>query len=192
MTRVDDRDLVRRTLGGDRGAYRRLIERYRNAVYGLVISFVGDLDLSEDLAQEAFIRAYYRLHTLEDEGRFGAWLRAIAANLCLDRQRRAQRERRVDWERVEDTTLEAAPTPALSPERAVQNGELRGELQSAISRLPERQRAALVLFEVEGLKITEVAELMQCSEGAVKSTLHRARRRLRDELRDYVEERSPI
>jgi RNA polymerase sigma-70 factor (ECF subfamily) len=89
--------------------------------------------------------------------------------------------------RLADT---AARVPG--PDREAENGELRSRIEDAILRLPDRQRAAVVLFEVEGLKITEVAELMDCSEGAVKSTLHRARRRLRDELREYIEEGSRI
>jgi RNA polymerase sigma-70 factor (ECF subfamily) len=187
-----DSSLVARAQAGDLRAFEELVERHRRRIYSLAYRMTSTHEDADDIMQETFVRAYMNLRRFDLARPFANWLYTIAANLCLDRQRRAQREKRVDWERIEDTSLESAPTPTLSPERAVQNGELRGELHSAISRLPARQRAALVLFEVEGLKITEVAELMQCSEGAVKSTLHRARRRLRDELRDYVEERSGI
>lgn len=187
-----DSSLVARAQVGDLRAFEELVERHRRRVYSLAYRMTSTHEDADDVLQETFVRAFTNLRRFDLERPFANWLYTIAANLCLDRQRRAKREKRVDWERVEDTCLENAPAPALTPERAVVNGELRGEIQDAISRLPDRQRAALVLFEVEGMKVREVAELMQCSEGAVKSTLHRARHRMRDELRGYVEERSAI
>ena len=87
---MDDDVLVRETLAGDRRAFRQLVDRYRNTIYGLAINYVGDFDLAEDLAQEAFIRSYYRLPDLQDGQRFGSWLRTIAANLCrMELRRRA-------------------------------------------------------------------------------------------------------
>jgi RNA polymerase sigma-70 factor (ECF subfamily) len=145
---------------------------------------------ADDILQETFVRAYCNLRRFDPERPFANWLYTIAANLCLDRQRRLKREKRVAWDDVEGGRAEMEAAPSRTPDRVAENGELRGQIEEAIARLPERQRAALVLFEVEDLKITEVAELMECSEGAVKSTLHRARRRLRDELREYVGERS--
>ncbi len=188
-----DSSLVARAQAGDLRAFEELVERHRRRIYSLAYRMTQKHEDADDVIQETFVRAYTNLRRFDLKRPFSNWLYTIAANLCLDRQRRAKREHRVAWEHVEDTRLETAPaTAAVMPEKYTQNGELRCELQDAISRLPDRQRAALVLFEVEGLKITEVAELMQCSEGAVKSTLHRARMRLREELRDYVEEGSRI
>ena len=175
-----DSSLVARAQAGDLRAFEELVERHRRRIYSLAYRMTQKHEDADDVLQETFVRAYTNLRRFDLKRPFSNWLYTIAANLCLDRQRRAKR-------------LETAPaTAAVMPEKYTQNGELRCELQDAISRLPDRQRAALVLFEVEGLKITEVAELMQCSEGAVKSTLHRARMRLREELRDYVEEGSRI
>jgi len=185
-----DRSLVARAQGGDLRAFETLVERHRRRIYSLAYRMTCTHEDADDVLQETFVRAYCNLRRFDLERPFANWLYTIAANLCLDRRRRAKREQRVAWDAVEGGRLELETADTYGPDRETENGELREQIEEAIARLPERQRAALVLFEVEDLKITEVAELMECSEGAVKSTLHRARRRLRDELRDYVGERS--
>jgi RNA polymerase sigma-70 factor (ECF subfamily) len=184
-----DRSLVARAQAGDLRAFETLVERHRRRIYRLAYRMTCTHEDADDVMQETFVRAYRNLRRFLLDRPFANWLYTIAVNLCLDRQRKRQRERQVAWEQVEGLQLAASPA-AASPERVAENGELRGRLHGAIGRLPGRQKAAVVLFEVEGMKITEVAELMKCSEGAVKSTLHRARRRLRDDLRDYLEEGS--
>jgi len=185
-----DRSLVARAQAGDLRAFETLVERHRRRIYRLAYRMTCTHDDADDVLQETFVRAYGNLRRFDLGRPFANWLCTIAVNLCLDRRRRWQRERQVAWEQVEELQWQPTGGGPASPERAVENGELRGRLHGAIGRLPRRQKAALVLFEVEGLKITEIAEMMRCSEGAVKSTLHRARRRLRDDLRDYVEGRS--
>jgi RNA polymerase sigma-70 factor (ECF subfamily) len=181
-----DRSLVARAQAGDLRAFEMLVERHRRRIYRLAYRMTCTHEDADDVLQETFVRAYGNLRRFDLDRPFANWLYTIAANLCLDRRRRWQREKHVAWEQVEDLPVAAAAGPA-SPERAAENGELRGRLHGAIARLPRRQKAALVLFEVEGMKITEIAVLLSCTEGAVKSTLHRARRRLREDLRDYVE-----
>jgi RNA polymerase sigma-70 factor (ECF subfamily) len=185
-----DRSLAARAQAGDLRAFETLVERHRRRIYSLAYRMTCTHEDADDILQETFVRAYCNLRRFDPERPFANWLYTIAANLCLDRQRRLKREKRVAWDDVEGGRAEMEAAPSRTPDRVAENGELRGQIEEAIARLPERQRAALVLFEVEDLKITEVAELMECSEGAVKSTLHRARRRLRDELREYVGERS--
>jgi RNA polymerase sigma-70 factor (ECF subfamily) len=185
-----DRSLVARAQAGDLRAFETLVERHRRRIYSLAYRMTCTHEDADDVLQETFVRAYCNLRRFDLERPFANWLYTIAANLCLDRRRRAKREQRVAWDAVEGSRLELETSETPGPDRVTENGELREQIEDAISRLPDRQREALVLFEVEDLKITQVAELMECSEGAVKSTLHRARRRLRDELRDYVGERS--
>lgn len=186
-----DCSLVARAQQGDRRAFETLVQRHRRRIYSLAYRMTFCHEDADDILQEAFLRAYRKLDSFDTRLPFANWLYTIALNLCLDRQRRRQRQHNVSWNQVEDLDLSWADpgSPEPTPHNAAANGELRDHLYRAINRLPERQRAAVVLFEVEGLRITEVARLMNCSEGAVKSTLHRARRRLREDLRDYIEVR---
>ncbi len=187
-----DCSLVARAQAGDLRAFEKLVERHRRRIYNLAYRMTCKHEDADDILQETFVRAYASLRRFDPSRPFANWLYTIAVNLCLDRQRRWRREKQVAWETVEELGLGGAAASVPGPAQEAENGELRSRIEDAISRLPDRQRAAVVLFEVEGLKINEVAELMDCSEGAVKSTLHRARRRLRDELREYIEEGSRI
>jgi RNA polymerase sigma-70 factor, ECF subfamily len=184
----DDRSLVTRAQAGDLRAFETLVERHRRRIYRLAYRMTCTHEDADDVLQETFVRAFGNLRRFDLSRPFANWLYTIAVNLCLDRRRRSLRERRVAWDQVEDLQV-ASPPGSGSPEKAAENGELRGRLHDAMSRLPRRQRAAVMLFEVDGLRITEIADLLRCSEGAVKSTLHRARRRLRDDLSPYLDER---
>ena len=175
---MNDRDLVQMTLRGDRTAYRRLIERYRNAVYGLVISFVGDFDVAEDLAQEAFIRGYYRLPTLEDPDRFGAWLRTVAANLCrmeLRRRLRLPLEQSV-------RELQTLAAPSLPPDEIRERDAAHQRVLEALETLPQGEREAVTLYYLEDQGVGAVARFLGISSNAVKARLHRARQKLRKEM----------
>ena len=175
---MNDRDLVQMTLRGDRTAYRRLIERYRNAVYGLAVSFVGDFDVAEDLAQEAFIRGYYRLHALEDGDRFGAWLRTVAANLC---RMELRRRRALPLEPgVRD--LETIVSPSPSPDEIQERDETRQRVLEALRRLPQGEREAVTLYYLDDQGVKAVAGFLGISSNAVKARLHRARQKLRKEM----------
>ncbi len=179
---MNDRDLVQQTLRGDRTAYRRLIERYRNAVYGLVISYVGDFDQAEDLAQEAFIRGYYRLHTLEDGGRFGGWLRTIAANFC---RMELRRRRTIPIETTEyDLDEMVGPTP--TPDEAYEQDEEQRRVLGALEGLSRKDREAVTLYYLDGQRVEAVGRFLGISPQAVKGRLHRARQKLRKEMVDMA------
>ncbi|OGG54341.1 MAG: hypothetical protein A3F84_09270 [Candidatus Handelsmanbacteria bacterium RIFCSPLOWO2_12_FULL_64_10] len=180
---MEDRDLVRQALDGDVRAYRRLIERYRNAVYGLAISFVGDFDLAEDMAQEAFILGYYRLGTLTDWDRFGVWLRTITANLCRMELRR-RRARPVE-EGAFDVDRVTGSAPA--PDEVYRRDEVQRQVREALMGLSEKDREAVVLYYLDERTVEEVGRFLGVSGGAVKGRLHRARQHLRKELIGMVE-----
>ncbi|MCZ6634078.1 MAG: sigma-70 family RNA polymerase sigma factor [bacterium] len=171
-----DLDLVSRTLSGDQGAYRRLVERYRNAVYGLILSYVRDFDQAEDLAQEAFIRGYYRLHTLSDGDRFGGWLRTIAANLC----RMKLRDRRMLP--LSEDGLEAVTDPLPSPEAVREQEETQQEVWAALERLSRKEQEVVTLYYLEGERVAEVGKFLGISAEAVKARLYRARKTLQKEM----------
>jgi len=175
---VNERDLVQHTLIGDREAYRELIHQYRNAVYGLVISFVGDFDQAEDLAQETFIRGYYRLHTLEDGSRFGSWLRTIAANLCRSEIRR----RKALPVGTSGLDLDVIEGPIRPPDEIQEQDEARRQVLAALDALPQKEREAVTLYYLDGERVEAVGRFLGISAGAARVRLHRARRTLRKEI----------
>ncbi len=177
---VEDRDLVIRTLAGDERAYRQLIGRYRNAVFGLAVSFVRDFDLAEDLAQEAFILGYYRLSTLTDGDRFGVWLRTITANLC----RMELRRQRVTP--VESFDADATPGSGPAPDEVHMRNEIQGRVLAALGGLSEKDREAVALYYLDERSIAEIGRFLGVTAGAVKGRLHRARGHLRREMVDMA------
>ena len=181
---MDDDVLVARTLDGDRRAFRQLVDRYSNAIYGLAISYVGDFDLAEDLAQEAFIRSYYRLPDLQDGQRFGSWLRTIAANLCRMELRR-RRGTPVEPSEVDPDDL---PSFALAPDEAREQEETHRQVIAALQTLREGERETITLYYLEEERVETVGQLLNLSPAAVKVRLHRARKKLRKEMIEMTEE----
>lgn len=184
-----DSALVTRVLEGDREAYRDLVERHQDLVFGVLMRSLRDRDAAEELAQETFVRAYGALHRFREEAAFGTWLVQIALNLVRDRRRREGRrpvvvsldEIRRRAEREVDP-VDPAPSPEAAIERASTASASR--IEAALGRLPEDYRAAFVLKHVEGLSYREIAGITGVSVGALKVRTHRARRMLRELCRD--------
>ena len=176
-----DRDLVARVRAGDVAAYRELVEKYKNTVYGLAISHVGDFDLAEDLAQEAFIRGFYRLDSLKDPNRFKAWLTSIVSNLCLIEHRRRAAAR--------SSAIQLDPSYDLDQETGLEKERELRQLERALDRLTQNDRDSIVLYYLEGKRIQNVAEFLGVSTSAVKGRLYRARRKLRKEMTEMAKKK---
>ena len=172
---------IQRAREGDLPAFNELVVEYQSLVCNLCMRMLGSQQAAEDTAQEAFINAWRNIKSFRGES-FRAWLLRIAANLCRDELRRRGRRPSTSL----DTALEAGmPDPvdeALLPEESALNSELRGGLESALQELPEEQRVAIVLCDVEGLDYAEIATAMKTSLGTVKSRIARARMRMRDAM----------
>lgn len=178
-----DAALVARALLGDALGFEELVRRHADSLYRTAWRYTGSREEAEDAVAETFCRAYDRLREIRGISNVGPWLRTIATNLCLD----GYRKRAYRGERIKDYAAEASVTSAEpSPERRALDAEAARELDRALRQLSPRQRAAFVLFEIEGLDIRQVAREMGCSEGTVKAQLHRARQRLRDLMSHYL------
>jgi RNA polymerase sigma-70 factor (ECF subfamily) len=184
--RDSDGDLIERARGGDLDAYNILVDRYRDAVYSVAIRYMRRSDLADDVAQDAFLRAYDALDTFRnDEGRgFKSWLLRIATNRALDVLRFEARRSA----RSLDAALDAEDSswePESATEHPVEQAEqaaLQRHLERALGDLAEDQRLAVVLFDIEGYSYEEIAEISGVAVGTVKSRLHRGRARLREIL----------
>ncbi len=181
--------LVARAQGGDLTAFNALVLRFQDAVYGLSLRMLGDPASAEDVAQDAFIRAWQRLETFRG-GSFRSWLFTIAANRARDELRRRGRrpalsldEARDDPDRADIDPPDAGPTA----HELVEQAELRRALEAALRTLPDDWREVVVLADIQGLNYAEVATVTGIPVGTVKSRLSRARGRLRDVIRDSAE-----
>lgn len=170
---------IERAQSGDLAAFNELVVEYQSLVCNLCMRMLGQQQAAEDAAQEAFINAWRNIGSFRGES-FRAWLLRIAGNLCRDELRRRGRRPSSSL----DTALEAGmpdpPDEDPLPEDSALNTELRGSLEAALAELPEEQRTAIVLCDIEGLDYAEIAVVMKTSLGTVKSRIARARMRMRE------------
>jgi RNA polymerase sigma-70 factor, ECF subfamily len=167
--------LVRAAASGQRIAFAELVRRHQSKVRGLLLRLCSDRTLSDDLAQEVFLRAYRGLVGFEGRSSFGTWLYRIAYNIYLNHRTRSKQ-----WGALPEDyeVAAAAPDDALSPPRS----DLRRDLRSAIDTLPERYRAVVVLYYLQDVPYPEIAEILEIPLGTVKTHLHRAKKVLRAQM----------
>jgi len=177
----DEPALVARALSGDRFALGRLLERFTAPVRRVTYAILGDADEADDAAQDGVLQALVKLDRYDPTRPFGPWLLRIVANAAIDRRRR--RTVRVAGV-LDDTVAGDHPLPDAEAERRV----LGERLRAALDELPERYRAALVLFDVEGYSQAEIAQILGMAPGTVRSAVFHARRRLRRLMGDWKEE----
>lgn len=171
-------DRLSRARAGDLDAFNDLIVEHQGTVYALCYRLMGQRQAAEDAAQEAVISAWRGIAGLRGET-FRPWLLRIAANACRDELRRRVRRPTGSLEVALEAGVPEPPTEAISPEGGLMQEELRRDLEEALAQLPEEQRTAVVLCDVEGLDYNEIAAAMSTSIGTVKSRIARGRGRLR-------------
>lgn len=184
-----DRDLVRLSLKGDQRAARELVSRFERPVFSLVHRMVRDRELAEDLAQEAFVRAFDNLRSYDPSYKFSSWLFKIAHNLTIDHVRKKELDT-VSIHGAPDATTSAeqeatAVTLESREERPDDRFEARAmgeEIEAAIGELRPAYRTAILLRHVEGRAYDEIAEIMEVPLGTVKTYIHRGRKELQDRL----------
>ena len=189
LTTVSDHDLVTRAQKGSEGAYRELLGRYQRPVFSLVYRMVRDRELSEDLAQETFVKVFNNISRFDPKYKFSSWIFKIASNLAIDTLRRREPDTvSLDGSRnaqtpdeVESSRITVESRDA-NPEEFVEAKELGAEIEQAIGTLRVEYRTAIVLRHVEGRPYEEIAEIMNLPLGTVKTYIHRARSELRESL----------
>ncbi|MCX7622550.1 MAG: sigma-70 family RNA polymerase sigma factor [Thermomicrobium sp.] len=179
LSAADELRCVARAKAGDEEAFALLYQKYERAVYQFIYRMVGNADDASDLTQECFIRAYKALPQTTEDLNLGAWLRRIAANVCLDTLRRRNRLRWLRLDQLNPWSGGLARSPAADPERALLQTETQDLVERILYRLQPRHRAVLILREYEGYSIDEIAEMLGLSRSATKSLLFRAREEFR-------------
>ncbi|MGH2463847.1 MAG: sigma-70 family RNA polymerase sigma factor [Candidatus Limnocylindrales bacterium] len=178
--------LVERAQAGDLSAFNDLVLCYQDQLYGLVARMVPDQDQAADVVQEAFFSAYRNLDAFRG-GSVKSWLSRIAINGAMDLQRARKRRPVQPYPELEDDAWQPPAGEDADPERQVVTAERIRALNIALAAIGDDQRAAIVLFDVEGFDYAEIAQMTGVSLGTVKSRIHRGRLALRRGLEDRME-----
>ncbi len=178
-----EKQLILEARQGNQWAFEKLVSRYDRQVLALALDMVGNREDAQDVYQEALLATYRGLPRFKMESDFFTWLYRIAINKALRfRQRRGRREEMVAGPLEQETGQSSN-----SPEQEMLDAELRAQFDQGLEQLSGQERMAFVLCHRQGFKIAQAAELMECSAGAVKSYLFRAREKMKTSLRSYLE-----
>ena len=179
---------IRQVLKGDQDSYAEIVEIYKDKVFQICFRMLGNRHEAEDIAQEAFLRAFVNISSFNIDLKFSTWLYRIATNLCIDRIRKKKPDYYLDAEVAGTDGLTMYSNVASKekrPEEDVESMELQETIQEEISKLPEKYRSVIVLKYIEELSLNEISELLNLPLGTVKTRIHRGREALRKKLR-YV------
>ncbi len=175
-----DADLIERCKLGDQAAWTQLVEQTHRGVYTLCLRILGDPDDAKEATQDAYLKAWRGLKGFRGDSAFETWLYRVASNAALSKHR-GRRRRRAHESGVEDEMLAEMPSPRSVEDEAGAKVEVKA-LESALATLPEHYRTAVVLRDVYGLGIEEIAQQLDISETAAKVRVHRGRKKLKDEV----------
>jgi len=179
----DESKLIEQSLSGDPEAYAALVNRHQKMIRAVTFRMTGSPDDAEELAQDAFLRAYRQLGTFGGGSKFSTWLCQIAINLSLDWRRRESRRDDIHSQWAAETFLENNPDGGFPD-------ELSRRVQAALTRLPAKQRAAIVLTIYENQSHAEAAKTLGCTEATISWRVFTARQKLKRLLKDLSHEQS--
>lgn len=188
MEPAEERRLVSAAQSGDSEAFNRLVQSYQDQLYRLMVRTCHHPQDAEEVASEAFVRAYEHLRQFEHRSSFVTWLGRIATNLCFRRREKAELLPVSLEEQAREEDGRPGRMPAaegLSPEQAVLKQEMKRKIRAAVAELPEPDQTVLRLRDIEQLSAAETAKQTGFTVPAVKARLHRARLRLREILNGY-------
>jgi RNA polymerase sigma-70 factor (ECF subfamily) len=177
---------IKKVKKGDQNAFAEVVEYYKDKIYQLCYRMLGNAHEAEDMAQEAFLRAYVNIDSYDIKRKFSTWLYRIATNLCIDRIRKKKPDYFLDAEVAGTEGLNMYSQIAADgefPEESVEKLELHEYVQQQIAQLPEKYRTVIILKYVDELPLKEISDIMELPIGTVKTRIHRGREALRKKLR---------
>jgi RNA polymerase sigma-70 factor (ECF subfamily) len=179
----DEKQLIRECLAGRTEAFGELVIRYQDRLFNALCGILGSPDDARDVAQDAFVQAFQKLKTFRGQSAFYSWLFRIALNAAASQKRRTRRKpASIDSARDQSAHDPPDQRPDAAPSHALEVNERRAAVQSALAQLPAEFRVPLVLKEIDGMKYHEIAAIVGCPVGTVRSRIHRARSELRQRL----------
>ncbi|PTX91739.1 sigma-70 family RNA polymerase sigma factor [Opitutus sp. ER46] len=186
-----DLEVVRRVQAGDVAAFDQLIRKYRERLYGVVYNLTSNREDAADLTQDAFIKAFQSIQRFSGQSSFFTWLYRIAVNSTISHLRKSRLRSFFSLETVHSDEPVArdiidALTDKSGGDRDTYVRELQEKLNAAMQKLSIKHRTVVTLFEIDGLSHQEIADVMDCSVGTVRSRLHYAKQLLQAELQPYL------
>jgi len=186
-----EKDLLLKARNGDVKAFETIIEDYQKKVFNIALRMIGNHDDASELAQEVFIRIFKSLKNFKGESSLSTWIYRITTNVCLDELRKRKNKNIVSLDEdvkqddgeIKRQVEDARPTPDVIAEK----NEVLRVVKEAILSLPEDQRTVIILRDIQGFSYDEIAKIMNCPEGTVKSRINRSRQILRDRLKPKLE-----
>lgn len=186
---ASDIEIVQYCQIGNKDAFQELVKRYQKSVFALLYQLAPEWRDLNDLSQEVFIRVFRGVHNLRNPKIFKSWLNQIILNLFYDELRKRPRrlktisiDQSMEDENSESEFIREVKDTGLKPDEIISNNETREAIKKAMAQLPEQFRTAIVLRELQGLQYEEIAEMLGCALGTVKSRIWRARERLQEIL----------
>ena len=188
---LTDEQLMERVINGDMDAFENLVCRYQDRIINFTYRMVKNYEVAEELAQETFLRVFRKAHTFRLNARFSTWLYRIASNLSINEIKKKKRAPVVSLERFTSENRNEINLPAFgdefhSPDRQLLNKELKEAIERNIQEIPSRYRSAFILRDIQGLSYEEIAGILKCPLGTVKSRVNRARLFFKDLMKPFV------
>ena len=186
-----DQLLVSRVQQGDVAAFDVLVRKYRERLYGIIYNMTSNREDAADLTQEAFIKAFSSINRFKGKSAFFTWLYRIGVNTALSHLKRNRFRRFFSLETIQEEGSHAQVLETLAAKHKSEKGALLSELQEklneAMQKLSPKHRTVVVLFEIEGLSHQEIADVVGCSVGTVRSRLHYAKQQLQADLKHFLD-----
>jgi RNA polymerase sigma-70 factor (ECF subfamily) len=181
MDELTEQRLIQRFQGGDQSAYSELFQSNERRVIHLALQILRNEESALDVAQEVFMRAFEELPHWRGEARFSTWLYRTALNVCFERIRAEERQRRI---------RDSAPPAEVAdpPDSHAEDGEIMAAIDRAVKALPPRQRAIFVLKQYQDMRFFDIAVMLDITEGGAKASYHKALLALRERLKDLAPE----
>ena len=183
--------LVTKSKKGNLDAFEELISAYERKAYNIAYRMMGNEEDAKDMAQEAFIKIYKSIQNFREESSFSTWLYRIVTNVCLDELRKRKKDKLVPLELSIETDKGTAivelSAERETPEDIYERVEKKQLIQNAISSLGEDYKTVIILRDIQGFGYEEIATMLNCSLGTIKSRINRARNQLKDKLRYQLE-----
>ncbi|MFJ7935133.1 RNA polymerase sigma factor SigW [Sporosarcina sp. NPDC096371] len=176
---------VNEVLKGHQDAFEEIVTLFQHRLYQVCYRMLGNAQEAEDIAQEAFVRAYTNIHTYDQNRKFSTWLFRIATNLCIDRIRKKKPDYYLDAEVPGTEGLDMysqIAAPGELPEDQVEKMEMQERIHYEIGRLPDKYRSVIILRYIEELPLQEIGDILKLPLGTVKTRVHRGRDALRKQM----------